>query len=1574
MPFGPFKNHAHCVSVVSHKKDPPSDPDAYCAWIERKIKGGDSALMEFLAAGDLDAVIYLYSQHLIDNPEGPLSSIKKLMTKEQAKEVLASPSELSKWSRPQLIDDHRWCHLWAKALKDKKNVFLDEKQLRRLHDLLVQEMAQRGYDSGKNHKTPLEVGAMDFASSPVPGFFNARTAIMLDPEFLSLVGSAVLKEQPRDVDLMLRCPENSIYKEIVLKSLPDDLVSKLDFCWESEPNGPYIPLFELWAIPVPLEKVEMKEPKFDITPLSPILPASPSVILQDPVDLAEDSYYVESCEGVRAMIHRKLDTLLGFGADLEEIDIPEAISAELLSIEDPSTFILDGFITQEKGEAVYRILDMPWWRASQHINQMAETRKKFIEKLPEGEHVKPNRNQYFANRRDAAEFLKDKSGPYLLIPGAAPYPNDGQSLWLLYQPNEVYKLESGEKQKAFLVSTRLDEESSIVCCESPWIALQVRGEKLWSYLRNSDDVVTELLGLGIEVIIGTSLTQELAEKLAPISFQRTGAATIREYYEGKPASYAELEPQRVADVSPRELKLFYDGLRDRGSECMKLSCGGIVPLRSLKMQQNLYLAYPDESKNWKYVIHFHVRELSVHADFRCQVNTGQLIGWTWNIGKSLLKPMLRRTPAKYRVAAGITSEDLSLSGSELSVKLRSVEGRRLRKALSKKVETLDKRTIKQMLNELWAEEMDAVLANPTVKMLTQIKHPMSSAWLDYEDIPAGAVGATSELGGRLYLMDKGRCQFGSQKSYFHEYWLDGARLKKKRMVVRRIDTSPEWGIKQSAWVTFFSAMAEMPYTLTSRAVTQSWMPPKTVSALPQKVRGQIPADRQYWRAENRGEVRGQLIKDITAKLVTLKLVGLQFAVKRVYKGSVPHYWMLLHNEDKVYEAWDFGQNPLGEGDLLARQRDPKEMEHLLKHADISDSGAAQVVKDTGSQFQVKLNGNKLRGMYIFLNRGDTWAFSPASMPESKKAMLMQAASCTTRCSTTGVLHLAAENMEVSKVGDLLFLKGPAIKPGEVLPMDGTPSYFTKEGIKKFWPSMHRQPIVVLHGDMKGDVIGFVNKAWYDEKTGWGWVEGVIWHPGGIALILAGKLPAFSIEVVPESIWDPEHKHDHVIGGECIGLAVVPKGACITCTPTEIYEGALSVEKGDVYKFGMTREQYIEQRYWKFGESTQGIADSLGKSRSTVEAWMKSEGIPRRSLKEARYLRSYREEVAKKYGGSAFITALGTGDGRRRERNPTATLFTVGNDHLLVNAPKGISAMLHGLRPRYILLEHGKAGAGLHELRGIKPIVLAGKGAWAYLRRHYPSLTGAKGEFAEVYAFERRVLSDQIVQAGAFTLKGIPVNDGFGFKINAGGTMVFHVSDASDALDLKGVDVYMGGGNLTEMMKQVAWAREAEVPQILFNQVAHTGMTHKALNAALKDVAPNVKALEDGEEVQLNPGNPGARFPEEAAAAICTGARSIIVRVKPYQEYAKQAIYLVGDGVHALYVEGYPEGPLPAQQVKTEMREEHGMSDAEWKREIGDAESVYIYHPRMLEKFDSPRAYKKPEYSAGPYIHNVTWRE
>jgi phosphoribosyl 1,2-cyclic phosphodiesterase len=409
-------------------------------------------------------------------------------------------------------------------------------------------------------------------------------------------------------------------------------------------------------------------------------------------------------------------------------------------------------------------------------------------------------------------------------------------------------------------------------------------------------------------------------------------------------------------------------------------------------------------------------------------------------------------------------------------------------------------------------------------------------------------------------------------------------------------------------------------------------------------------------------------------------------------------------------------------------------------------------------------------------------------------------------------------------------------------------------------------------------------------------------------------------------------------------------------------------------------------------STQEIADETGIPRSTIENWMKRFDIPRRDYLEARRLRASKELGL---GGEIVILGSGGGlpqdgcaqcreaeSGGKSRRNSTATLLSVGDEHLLIDAPRGILEMVgdRGSKPKYVLIEHAHEGVvgGLHELRGLKPNVFATKEVWAFIRANYRELSQQKGKFEDIYNFGRYVIAPgQPFKMGAFTVTPTPVGPGkLGFRMELGGKAVWHGSNIVSMADqdvLKDVDIYIGDGTSlsgekghASMEEQIKWAQKADVQKIFFTQVGHLGKNHEEIDEALAKLAPNAVACFDGDEISLGGSNPLAVFPEAFIGGLLSGDIDVIVRMKPYSEYAKQAILLGNEEqVYALYVEGFPE-KVAAEEVKGL---KHGLSDKEWKALVGDQETVWLYHPRILKRFEPAREVRAGKV-AGPYIHDA----
>jgi len=144
-------------------------------------------------------------------------------------------------------------------------------------------------------------------------------------------------------------------------------------------------------------------------------------------------------------------------------------------------------------------------------------------------------------------------------------------------------------------------------------------------------LIKSLGELGVDCLYVSKIDRDRADALleAGIDFEITDAPTIADF-NGRPV-YLETgwPPDRVS-VDGSAFSDFYTAIRSHRDFHMKLSCGSGIPMpeANIKKLADPYSTYPDESGSWKYVIQFHIRGLSVHADFRAEINKTQLVGWT----------------------------------------------------------------------------------------------------------------------------------------------------------------------------------------------------------------------------------------------------------------------------------------------------------------------------------------------------------------------------------------------------------------------------------------------------------------------------------------------------------------------------------------------------------------------------------------------------------------------------------------------------------------------------------------------------------------------------------------------------------------------------------------------------------------------------------------------------------------------------------------------------------------------------------------------------------------------------------
>lgn len=246
-----------------------------------------------------------------------------------------------------------------------------------------------------------------------------------------------------------------------------------------------------------------------------------------------------------------------------------------------------------------------------------------------------------------------------------------------------------------------------------------------------------------------------------------------------------------------------------------------------------YLKYPSEDKKWKFVLQAHLRGKSVHGDLRMQISSDILVGYTLNWIKSIPREATSLTDAKKLIDA--------------------------------------------KLPQAWKD-----LNDPQTKIVTELKKPEPAEWMTIEaEFPEGSVGATKYKKGYMIIVDEGEVEFGALKTSYREYFFHGKHIPPELSVrqlpniwrQRSLHTGePEkTGKGYTVWMTF--ASKPDPYVLSPRAKKEDWYPPKGISALPKKVRDQIPSEFQYWKKSDQKDahkLRDELIKEIKAKNIVIK--------------------------------------------------------------------------------------------------------------------------------------------------------------------------------------------------------------------------------------------------------------------------------------------------------------------------------------------------------------------------------------------------------------------------------------------------------------------------------------------------------------------------------------------------------------------------------------------------------------------------------------------------------------------------------------------------------------------------------
>jgi len=299
-----------------------------------------------------------------------------------------------------------------------------------------------------------------------------------------------------------------------------------------------------------------------------------------------------------------------------------------------------------------------------------------------------------------------------------------------------------------------------------------------------------------------------------------------------------------------------------------------------------YMEYPKPEGKKKYVVQHHYRGKSCHSDLRFKYNEF-LIGWTIadQIKGKIKEPVLSIAEAKKYDAQDIWKIDWKKGIPKL------------------------RPGIKPGFKEKYAE----------IAAMRKSREPVE--WLNVEGItPKGEVGATKEYPGVFHIIDRGFCECGTQKSYFHEYFFSGGKLKGRwffrqlrpaefRGKIEKQEVIPparETKFREEASWFLVKPLDETPYVISDVAVEKKWIPPKNISALPEKIKKKISKEFQYWKFEDkkkRLEVRDKLVEKLGKELVEKKLnpgaSWARAAYRYVLSQQILTFWLRTPYPEKV---------------------------------------------------------------------------------------------------------------------------------------------------------------------------------------------------------------------------------------------------------------------------------------------------------------------------------------------------------------------------------------------------------------------------------------------------------------------------------------------------------------------------------------------------------------------------------------------------------------------------------------------------------------------------------------------------
>jgi len=272
----------------------------------------------------------------------------------------------------QLLDTHRIFHAWISSMREKKREKIGSYTIEdvwNMHKLTKDEMQRRGF--AHNYIDPFldaeHLPRTKLAETPdlkLAEIHAGLESFVLVPGFIAIVGGVAEGRETADIDLVIKSDSRNleIEKKIAEQPAFRNIVPSLHIIYDKKgSSGLHTVAYDL--VLVKRSQPVIQEPKYSF-PLFGVAPSKAAL--------------PDTHSGQQAYLHRENDTSKLLTADAEEIlEFPYLLN-EAISMQQPKTFILGGFLSSDGKFGVHDIFR---WNSTELVESPEIDRQFFLDKF-----------------------------------------------------------------------------------------------------------------------------------------------------------------------------------------------------------------------------------------------------------------------------------------------------------------------------------------------------------------------------------------------------------------------------------------------------------------------------------------------------------------------------------------------------------------------------------------------------------------------------------------------------------------------------------------------------------------------------------------------------------------------------------------------------------------------------------------------------------------------------------------------------------------------------------------------------------------------------------------------------------------------------------------------------------------------------------------------------------------------------------------------------------------------------------------------------------------------------------------